>query len=95
MANYTWVITPYNLVTENSSPILKVGPSGSKNRLRMDLVIKSGEQFRMLNGNGKAIFTGHIFGEYTGHEPLTEYGLANGCQQIQYYRRKEWKTLSY
>ncbi len=94
MANYTWVITPYSLVMEDSSPILKVGPSGSKNRLRIDLVIKSGEQFRMLNSNGQPRYTGHIFGEYTGHEPLAEYGQANGCLQIQYYRGGEWRPLS-
>lgn len=94
MSKYTWVVTKGNIVGGNSAAVGKIGPSGSKNRLRFDIVIKHGEHFRMLSVDGEVTHSGYIIGEYTGNEPLDEYGRENGCTNIQYFRDGRWMAPS-
>ena len=90
MSNYTWIVTRDTILGDSSEAVGKIGPPGSKNRAAFDSVIIHGEHFRMLNMAGEAQFSGYILGEYRGPEPLSDYGLANGCSRIQYERDGEW-----
>jgi hypothetical protein len=93
MTIYTWVLTPYSVRLDQTSQSLKVGPSGAHDRLRIDLVIKSGEQFRLVGASGEPLFSGYILGQYTGTEPLEEYGRRHGCHGIHYFRDGRWISL--
>ena len=71
----------------------KIGPRGAKNRERFDKVIIEGDHFRLLNGAGDVQFSGYIHGEFSGHEPLEDYGLANGCSTIEYENDGAWISV--
>ena len=55
-----------------------------------DIVIKEGQQFRMLDENDEVRYTGWIHGNYTGREPLEEYGGEKGCVRIELEHDGEW-----
>lgn len=54
-----------------------------------------GEQFRMFDDDGELYYSGTIWGDYDGFEPLDDFGMPNaGCTGIQYKNDKgEWKWL--
>ncbi len=89
-ARYHWIVTRDSIVGDSSDAIGKVGPSGTSSRPRFaDLIIR-GTHFRLLNDQGKVQFTGYILGDFEGHEPLVDYGVDNGCSQIEYERDGSW-----
>ena len=87
---YTWIVTRDTILGDSSEAVGKIGPSGARNRAPFDTVIIHGEHFRMLNAAGEAQFSGYILGEYSGREPLDDYGADNGCTRIEYERDGEW-----
>ena len=89
-AKYTWVITQDKILGDSSDAVGKVGPSGAKERARFDVVIREGEHFRLLNQYGKAEFSGYILGDYTGAEPLEDFGRENGCTDLEYESDGKW-----
>ena len=54
-----------------------------------------GEQFRMFDDDGELYYSGSIWGDYDGFEPLDDFGMPSaGCTGIQYKNDKgEWKWL--
>ena len=66
----------------------------SPSRCVSDAVITTpiieGDHFRLLNEDGNVQFSGYILGEYTGREPLEDYGRANGCTAIEYEHEGSW-----
>lgn len=93
MTKYTWVITSPDYDGESSSAVAKIGPSGAKGRLPLGRVVQDGEHFRLMDSDGRVRFTGYIEGEYTGYEPLEDYGRQNGCTEIQYNVGDLWTAL--
>ena len=93
MSKYTWVITQDADRFETSNLALKKGPSGAKNRAPLGVVVQEGEKFRMLNDLDERPITGYIVGEFTGLEPLDEYGRQFGCTAIEFKRDGEWVRL--
>jgi len=93
MSKYTWVVTRDRFAGDTSDAIGKIGPSGARDRAPFDTVILQGEKFRLLNGDGDTEFVGYIYGEYTGREPLEEYGRDYGCTDIEYERDGRWVSL--
>ena len=89
-SGYTWIVTRDTILGDSSEAVGKIGPSGARNRAPFDTVIIHGEHFRMLNAAGEAQFSGYILGEYSGREPLDDYGSDNGCTSIEYERNGEW-----
>jgi hypothetical protein len=54
-----------------------------------------GEQFRMFDDDGELYYSGSIWGDYDGFEPLDDFGMPSaGCTGIQYQNDKgEWEWL--
>ncbi len=90
MSQYTWIVTRDSILGDSSDAVGKIGPRGAKNRERFDKVIIEGDHFRLLNEEGNVQFSGYILGEYTGREPLDDYGLDNGCTAIEYEHEGSW-----
>jgi len=93
MSHYTWIVTRDAVLGDSSDAVGKIGPKGEQHRERFDKVIIQGDHFRLLNENGVIQFTGYILGDYQGREPLSDYGLQNGCSRIEYERNGEWVEL--
>ena len=68
MSEYTWFVSHGAIVGDSSGSGGQIGPSGATARARFDVVIKEGRQFRMLDENGEAGYSGWIHGKYTGRE---------------------------
>ena len=94
MSKYTWIVTQDSVLGDSSDAVGKIGPSGAKGRARFDTIITHGERFRMRNGAGEVQFVGYIVGEFTGAEPLEDYGLDNGCAMVEYEREGHWISLA-
>ncbi len=93
MSKYTWIVTRDRYVGDSSDAVGKIGPRGETDRAPFDQVILHGEKFRLLNSSGESEFSGYIYGEYTGMEPLEEYGRDYGCTGIEYDRDGHWVSL--
>ena len=94
MSEYTWVITRDSVLGESSDAVGKVGPSGADRRQPFDVVIRDGDRFRLLNGEGRVEFSGYILGKYEGAEPLADFGRDNGCTTIEYARDGDWVVVN-
>ena len=84
MSKYTWVITQDDVPGDVSSAFAKIGPSGVTDRMSLGKVIQGGEHFRLLTSAGEVKYTGYIHGDYSGPEPLDDYGRSNECVDIEY-----------
>lgn len=52
--------------------------------------------FKMYDDDGEHYYSGVIFGEYGGFEPLDDFGMPNaGCTWIEYRNKEthEWERL--
>ena len=90
MSDYTWILTQHNLLGDSSDAVGQIGPRGSKKRLRFDTVISRGVQFPLRTTEGALRYAGYIPGEFSGFEPLDDYGRRNGCTDIEYERDDCW-----
>jgi len=93
MSKYTWVITEDDTPGELSGMFAKIGPSGAKDRLSLGQVIQDGEHFRLVGNQHEVLFTGYIHGEYSGPEPLDDYGRDFACVDIEYEVGDRWAAL--
>lgn len=93
MSNYTWVITENDVPGEVSGAFARIGPSGAKDRVSLGQVIQSGEHFRLLGAQQEVRFTGYINGDYSGPEPLNDYGRDYACVDIEYEVGERWAAL--
>lgn len=90
MSEYTWIVTRDTILGDSSDAVGRIGPRGAKNRERFDKVIIEGDHFRLLNADGNVQFSGYILGDYSGREPLEDYGVGNGCTAIEYEHDGAW-----
>ncbi|MEM7406178.1 MAG: hypothetical protein AAF458_12840 [Pseudomonadota bacterium] len=90
MSKYTWIVTKDELDGNVSEAVGKIGPPGEQHRFRFDRVITGGKEFRLLTDDGQVKYSGFILGEFSGQEPLDEYGRHFGCTSIQYRERGRW-----
>ena len=93
MAKYTWVITQEDTPLDVSAAFAKIGPSGVTGRMSLGQVIQNGEHFRLLSNDGKVKYSGYIHGQYSGREPLDDYGNINDCVDIEYEVGDRWTAL--
>lgn len=93
-AKYTWVVTRDSSLGDSSNVVGRIGPHGAEGRLPFDVVIRRGMKFRLRNAQGRAEFIGYVFGEYSGPEPLEDFGREYGCTAIEYERDGEWVSLN-
>ena len=79
-ARYRWKITKDHLEADDeNSAIGKEGP----HNLNPDIQ-ESATEFRMYDDDGTLYYQGMIFGDFTGFEPLDDFGMPNaGCTEIK------------
>ena len=89
-ARYRWIITKDYL--NEGLEISDVGREGPHNlNPEVDL---SETQFRMYDDDGELYYEGAIFGDFTGFEPLDDFGTPNaGCTEIKLKHGNHWITV--
>lgn len=93
LTKYTWVITRDIAPLDATNLVFKKGPSGAAGRASLSEVVRHGERFRLLDSLGEPKISGYIVGEYTGLEPLEQYGRQHDCVSIEYERNGEWVRI--
>ena len=82
---YTWVITDNSPLTNDMSrKVATIGPPGGDKLVPITAVIQKGQRFSLVTPVGDVLYTGYIYGEYMGCEPLAEFGWSNGCTRIEF-----------
>lgn len=57
---------------------------------------EEGERFRLYDDDGRLCYEGWITGDYTGFEPLDDFGMPNaGCTEVRYMSPEtgRWERL--
>ena len=93
MSDYTWVITRKDVSVVNSGVVGKIGPKGARETSFVKIT-EFGEHFRMLDAIGETRYLGYIIGDYTGYEPLEDYGRGKECVAIEYDCDGKWTALT-
>ena len=93
MSKYYWKITRADVILGLEDEVGKIGPWNAATTLTaVDPWHEGG--FRMKDDDGKLYYEGVIFGEYTGFEPLDDFGMPNaGCTIIEYNVNGKWERL--
>ncbi len=92
---YGWRITEDHISDDGHEEGTE-GPSGLPSELSDKLDAEDGQEFKMYDDDGVLYYEGLITGDYTGFEPLDDFGKPNaGCTDIMYWndKTKEWETL--
>ena len=93
MPRYVWTITKDHLFEPGDKCLGRdeagvTGPRGAAGP------ISEGSAFRMFDDDGSLYYEGVIAGDFTGFEPLDDFGTPNaGCTAIKYLRNGEWEVL--
>jgi hypothetical protein len=83
MSKYAWLITEDHTAAPGSKPNTNSnaagieGPRGAPAALCAKLAAGEGDEFEMYDDDDQLYYTGRIIGEYTGLEPLDDYGTPN------------------
>jgi hypothetical protein len=94
MSDYTWIITGADVSVVDSGVVGQIGPKGAGLTSFVFVKITDfGEHFRLLNADGETRYLGYIIGDYTGNEPLEEYGRGKECVTIEYECDGIWTPL--
>jgi hypothetical protein len=82
MSRYAWIID-VDHIEMNETPVL--GPDNITPEQIESLKNKSnGQKFKMYDGDDELYYSGRIIGDYSGFEPLDDYGMPNaGCTDIK------------
>jgi hypothetical protein len=96
MARYAWVIDSVG-IGEDLGDLLaddagKIGPRDAPDALVSGLQRRDvpSRRFRIYDDDGVFYYAGRIAGEYSGFEPLDDFGEPNcGCTEIRY---QDWVT---
>jgi len=91
-SDYAWIVTWDHL---DEKKVEVIGPSDATPEQIKELKSGVGEEFQMFDDDGILYYTGRIIGDYSGFEPLDDYGEPNaGAVDIKYKNDKgEWETL--
>ena len=90
MANYYWIIEKDFILANGYTSTGIEGPSNAP----VPTKFNNGAEFRMLDDDENIYYTGKIFGDYDGFEPLDDFGMPYaGCVDIQYKEDGKWTSL--
>ncbi len=74
---YGWIITEDIIGTSSE------GVTGPRGCVFTDEQLRAGTRFKMYDDDNILYYEGCIVGEYSGDEPLMDYGMPNaGCTRI-------------
>ena len=76
-AKYKWIITVDHLESR-SGECLVSGPHDAPAEVSKTFVT-----FKMYDDDGVLYYSGKLFGEYDGFEPLDDFGRSVGCTEIR------------
>lgn len=78
---YAWKITEDHLDGEDTNI---TGPCSITPEQQTELDSGKGTPFQMLDDDGELYYSGIIIGNFTGFEPLDDFGMPNaGCTAIK------------
>ena len=91
-AKYGWVVTRDCL---ESKDVRVSGPRAIPHSLLARLLRGEGRKFRLYDDDDICYYHGSMLGEYSGFEPLDDYGMPNaGCTWIALMGRNgTWERL--
>ncbi|MBO88162.1 MAG: hypothetical protein CMP14_01460 [Rickettsiales bacterium] len=79
---YAWIITKDKI---SSDDVGTTGPASNNSELEKSLKAGKGQEFKMFDDDQTLYYEGLIVGDYTGFEPLDDFGMPNaGCTAIAY-----------
>jgi len=94
---YAWIIDVSHIDFENSKDFTPItGPSDITPEQEAHLIFATGQKFKMYDDDGELYYSGRIIGNYSGFEPLDDFGTPNaGCTEIKLLNSKtnKWETL--
>jgi hypothetical protein len=93
-SQYAWLIDESSL--DGDKPFKPViGPRGANDELLARLRAGEGEPFRIYDDDEEEYYRGRIIGDYSGFEPLDDYGMPNaGATEIRYRSQSgAWEIL--
>lgn len=92
MSEYAWIVTKDHL---DNKTVSVIGPSNATDEQIKELESGKGEAFNMYDDDGEIYYSGKIIGDYSGFEPLDDYGTPNaGAVDIQYKNKTGvWESL--
>ena len=93
MSDYAWIVTR-DCLEEKDIKIL--GGSDITDEQEKRLVAGEGEKFIMRDCDNIDYYKGRIIGDYTGFEPLEDYGTPNAGATDILYKNKDtrvWEVL--
>ena len=98
-SRYGWILTRNHLEYEERSEGVTqkvvLGPRNIGENLETALRRGEGSAFRMYDDDGNLYYSGKIVGDYSGFEPLDDYGEPNaGCTDIKMIDKKSKKWVS-
>ena len=77
---YGWVITEDIICNGDDNNVM--GPSDVT--MSKEDIISNGKAFTMYDDDGELYYKGYVAGDYTGLEPLDDFGMPNaGCTDIK------------
>jgi hypothetical protein len=94
VSEYTWIITRRDVNVVDSGVVGQIGPKGA-GLTSFVKITEFGEHFRMLDADGETRYLGYIIGDYTGHEPLEDFGRGKKCVAIEYDCDGTWTALQH
>jgi len=92
---YGWIITRDMLYEEDPKSKSEVGITGPHGVILDEEIIKEkGQKFIMKDDDGNIYYEGYVLGQYSGFEPLDDFGTPNsGCTSIWYLENEVWVEL--
>ena len=89
-SKYVWVITDDYI--DGSKAVGLVGPRGVPKGATVDK--NEGQAFRLKDDDGEVYYHGRIKGDYSGFEPLTDFGMPYaGCTTVELREGSKWVRL--
>ena len=79
-----WIINSVTNEIDVTTEVANTGPKRGRLKAPVGRVIQEGERFCLLDLDDRILYAGYIYGDYTGREPLADFGWQNGCTKIQY-----------
>jgi len=91
-SSYGWIITKDHLASSRRDEAGVCGPRDLSSDMKNVLLSGTGEAFKMYDDDRELYYEGLIVGDYSGFEPLDDFGGPNaGCTYIMYKNKQTGK----
>ena len=73
-----WIINSVSGKINATTEVVTTGPKRGRLNAPVGKVIQERERFCLKDLHGRTLYSGYIFREYSGREPLADFGWRNG-----------------